>query len=178
MSKPVKDMMTAEIRERYGEAESALVVNPILLTGTEANDLRRRLAAKRIRMEVIKNSLARRALTATKLKGLGDLLDGPSAVVTGGDSVIDIAREMVDWAKKVPKLKLCGAIVEGETFGPETVQSLATMPTRTEMLGQIVGLACSPGASLASAVMSPGAAIAGCIESLITKLEESGEGES
>ena len=52
------------------------------------------------------------------------------------------------------------------------VEDLSKMPSRAELQGQIVQLALSPGAKLAGAIAGPGSIIAGCIKSLIEKLEK------
>jgi ribosomal protein L10 len=54
----------------------------------------------------------------------------------------------------------------------EGAEELAKMPNRVELQGQIVVLACSPGASLASMIASPADVIAGCIKSIIDKEEK------
>ncbi|NLX03558.1 MAG: 50S ribosomal protein L10 [Phycisphaerae bacterium] len=171
MSKPLKDLITKELKSRLSNVESAMVVNPILLTGVESNRFRGALKAKNIEMHLVKNSLAQRALAGTKLEGIGEILTGPSAVVYGGESIVDVAREIHDWTKKLTKLEVCGAIVDGEVVDAEGAKQLAKMPSRVELQGQIVQLAQSPGARVASAIGAPAGRIAGCIKSLVEKLE-------
>jgi len=173
MSKPVKDLMTNELKDRYGEVDSALVVNPIHLTAVETNQLRRDLRAKQIRMEVVKNSLAKRAFVGTKLEGACELLDGPAALVTGADSVIDAGRAIVDWTRKLTRLEMRGAVVEGQVLNAHQALELAKMPTRPELQGQLVSLMQSPGSQVVSAITGPAGRIAGCIKALIEKLEQS-----
>ena len=175
MSKPVKDLITKELKERYRKVDGALVVNPIPLTGTESNQLRGALKAKHITMEVVKNSLARRAFAGTAIEGVCRLREGPVGLVTGGDSVVDVAREIIEWTKKLSNLEVRGALVEGQILDREGAKALSRMPTRTELQGRIVQMALAPGQQLARAISSPGATLAGCIQTLIDKLGESGE---
>lgn len=178
MSKPVKDLITKELAARYSQMDSVVVIDPIGLTGIESNQLRGGLHSKNIHLEVVNNSLAKRALVDSPAATVGELLDGSRALVTGGDSVVEIAREIVDWCKKLKGLKVRGALVEGQIMDAEGVQMLATLPTRIELQGQVVALAQSPGARLASAIEAPAARIAGCIEALAEKLAGSSETEA
>ena len=54
----------------------------------------------------------------------------------------------------------------------EGVKALANLPNRSELQGMILLLSRSPGANVAGAVVGPGGIIAGCIKSLVDKLEE------
>jgi len=172
MSKPLKNLITQELKTRYDGLDSLLIVNPI---GIEANDtveLRRGLREKNIRMEVVKNSMLKRALIGTTLEVVSEILEGPCAIVSGGDSIVDAAREIVEWSKKFPTLEFRGAVVEGQLLDTQAAKELAKMPTRPELMGQVVQLAQSPGARLAGALISPAAKIAGCIKTLQEKLEQ------
>ena len=65
------------------------------IRGIDANDnntLRGNLAQNQMRATVVKNTLVRKAWADTPFQSLCELLDGPCAVVTGGESTVDIAR--------------------------------------------------------------------------------------
>ncbi len=171
MSKILKDMMTNELRETYDGVDFACVVD---LTGMDAGatyELRGLLREREIRMKVIKNRMARRAFEGGPLEPLGRQLDGPCALVTGGENAIDIARELAEAALKFPALKLKLGIIEGDSE-VTPVEQLATMKNLTEMRAELVGLALSPGRKLAGAIIAGGGNIAGCIKTIIENLEK------
>ena len=58
--------------------------------------------------------LRKRHLRDQTLEVLTTTLSGPTALVFGGNSVVDVARNLVDWAKKVKQLDLKAAILDGE----------------------------------------------------------------
>ncbi len=82
MSKTIKGMITEELRKRYAGMKDACVVDLTGMSVLEQEDLRGRLRKKSARLEVVKNSLARRAFRESVLEPLGDALVGPCALVT------------------------------------------------------------------------------------------------
>ncbi|MBL8877504.1 MAG: 50S ribosomal protein L10 [Phycisphaerales bacterium] len=172
MSKPVKDMIASELSGRYSTLESALWVEMVGVDGLTNNQFRRALNDRKMRLEIVKTSLFRRAVNGKPLSRLAESMNGPSAVITGGESVIDVAKLVEEWAPKIPKLKMRGALLEGEYLDESRVGTLAKMPNRAELLSMISGQALAPAGKLAAAINSGGARIAGCVKSLIEKLEK------
>lgn len=174
MSKPVKDLMTRELSSRFADKDSALWVEFVGCDGVTSNQFRRALHARGMSIEIVKNALFKRAVAGTKLNRLGETVDGPAAMVTAKDSLIDAAKLVEEWFPKIPGLKLRAAVLEGEYIDERSIKGLSKMPTRRELQGQIAAAMRSPGGKLASAIRSPGARIAGAIKALMEKLEKSG----
>src|SRR5687767_9337788 len=99
MSKPVKDLITQEYKNRYEGQDSACVISVIGLDAIATNKLRGDLKKKNIRFQVVKNSLARRAFADGGLAPLARALQGPCALVTGGESIIDVAKTLIESKK-------------------------------------------------------------------------------
>ena len=175
MSKPIKNLITDSYKKRFGDLEGAVLVD---LRGVESNDnnaLRGDLAKKEIKVTVIKNSLAKRAFEDTALAGLDELLEGPVAMVYGGDSVVVVARELIEAVKGVPNVDFKGAIMDGQLFGPDEVDALSKYPTREEAHAQAVQIILSPAQNLVSAVNSGGSNIASILKTIEEKLEKGEE---
>ncbi len=168
MSKPVKGLVTEELRSRYNGLSSACVVDLTGLDVAAQEKLRRTLRAKSATLEVVKNSLARRALADGLLAPLGKALEGPCALVTSRESLIDIARLLTDAAKEFNKLKLKQAIFDGDP-SLMTVEQLAKLRGRKELLGELAMLIGSPGRAIAGCLRSPGGKIAGCLKTMAEK---------
>ena len=87
MSKKVKSLIEKELADRFKDVDGVAVINPRGIAATKTNMIRRRLREKGLRMTVVKNTLAKRAVGDGKLKGFDKLLDGPSAVIFGKASI-------------------------------------------------------------------------------------------
>lgn len=172
MSKRVKELMQQELGARYEGVTQCVVVSLHGLTGNENNELRGDLKNRQIGLNVVKNSLARRAFADMGCKPIAQLFDGPCAIAYGGDSVVDVAKILAEWSKKLDHLKIKGGFVDGQVLDAAGAIELSKLPTRQELQGQVAAAAMSPGRKLAGAIMGPAGRIAGCIESLVTKLEE------
>ena len=100
-------------------------------------------------------------------------ISGPSALVFGGNSIVEVARNLVDWAKKVKQLELKAAILDGQLFeGPAGVKRLSDFPTKEEAQGTIIQLVLSSAGNLVKATTSPGSNLLGIIKEIKTRLEE------
>jgi large subunit ribosomal protein L10 len=173
MSKPVKELIMVDYQKRFAGVDNALLIDIRGIDANENNTLRLDLAAKAIRVTVVKNSLARKAFAGTGLEPLNPALQGPSALAYGAESVVDVARVLVEWARKVKELDLKAAVLDGELFeGEAGVKRLSTYPTRPEAQARVVHLVLVPAASLVGTIMSPGSLIAGVIKELQDKLEK------
>jgi large subunit ribosomal protein L10 len=112
--------------------------------------------------------MARSAFRETLLEPLGKSLEGPCALVTCTESVIEAAKALVEAAEEFTELKLKQAIVDGD---PDlmTVEQLSKMKSRRELIGEIAMLVSSPGRKLAACLQSPQAKIAGCLKTMVDR---------
>lgn len=174
MSKYVKQLVQGQMDKKIADEQISdfLVVNTKGVGGVANNELRGGLKEKGIHMLVVRNSLFKRALRDRQMAAAADLFSGPCAIAYGGDSIVDIAKEISDWIRKLPTMEIKGAFVDGSAFDAQAARGLSKMPTRAELQGQIVASFCSPGGRVAGALMGPGGVIAGCIESIIEKAEK------
>lgn len=168
MSKPVKAMITAALRKTYDGVDSVCVVDIAGLDMKAQESIRSALGGHSARLQVVKNSMAKQAFKDTALEPIGDALQGPCAIVAGGESIIEAAKTLVAAAKEFKSLTLKQAIVEGD---PEliTVVEVAKLKGRLELLGEVAMLVSSPGRAIAGCISSPQSKIAGCLKAIVEK---------
>ena len=174
MSKYVKGLLQAELKDRMVQEDISdfLVVSIKGIDGNQNNTLRGELLKKNVKMQVVRNSLFKKALSELDMDSAKELFEGPCTLVYGGDSIVDAAKEIVDWKKKIKVLEIKGAYLDGEALDEEDTKELSKMPNRAELQGQIASAAMSPGGILAGAIASPGGIIAGCIKAIADKEED------
>jgi len=161
MSKYVKKLMMDELRETLVGVRDLLVLD---LKGVDAitdNQMRLKLREKEIRIRVVANNLARKVFSESGPDGVCEFFEGPTAVAWGGDSIVDLAKEISEWAGKIEELQIKGGVSDGEPISAGEVDVLSKLPSREELLGMLVGRLQGPGAQLAGLILSPGGRLAG-----------------
>jgi len=176
MSKKVKSLIEKETAARLQGIDAVGVLNPRGLGAIANNHMRRRFREKKLRMTVVKNTLAVRATAGTKLKGFEQLLDGPSALVYGkGVSISAIARailaekKLLEDDKKTP-FELRGAFFDGEVYvGDKGMEAASKLPTREEAVASVIAAILGPGRKLAAALKGPGGKLGGILKAIEEK---------
>lgn len=173
MSKLVKGLITKELSDRLKDLDGVAVINPRGIDGNKNHGIRRRLHEKGLRMMVVKNTLAKRAVGEGTLKGFDALLDGPSAVVYGKASIAVIARSLLEEKKTLETLELRGIFFDGDLYpGQKGVEDASKLPTREEAVANIVAAILGPGSKLAAALKGPGGKLGAILKSIEDKAKE------
>ena len=180
MSKAMKTMIMREYKTRIaGEAATypdAMLISIRGVKGIDTTKMRHTLAKKQIRVTVVRNALARKSFEGSALAVFDELMTGANAIAHGGQSVVEVAREMMALVAKMPQLELKAAVLDGTLYkGKKGVEELSKFPTKDEAIAQAVTLVISPGRKLVAQLQGPGAKIAGIVKSIEEKL---GKGES
>jgi large subunit ribosomal protein L10 len=172
MSKRIKNLIASELQKRLKGADSVVIIDYAGINSNDTNRLRSSLRKKKVRLTVIPNAQGRKALDAVGLTGTEKILIGTNALVYGGDSIVDVVKELVAQAKDLEKLKIKASVVEGRLLDKKATEALAGLPSRKELHAIIAGQIVSPGRSLAGQIVGPGRKIGGIIKAVIEKKEK------
>ena len=89
------------------------------------------------------NTLARRALNELNIEGAAEYMSGPTAWAFSNDPVAP-AKILKDFAKKSPKVVMVGGVLNGKAVSGEQLKALASLPSRDQLLAQVVGTIAAP----------------------------------
>ena len=137
-------------------ASTALIVTEYRgLKVGELQDLRKRLRPRGVEYHVVKNSLLTRAADKTDLGGLAKLLSGPTAIAFSKGDEVELAKGITDEMRALKALKLIGGVLGGHAVSADDIQSLARLPGRAYLQGQIVGSLQAPLGQLTGLFQAP-----------------------
>jgi ribosomal protein L10 len=174
MSKAVKNLLINDLRSKLQGVNDCLLVNVIGLNSEKTAKLRTELRKKNIQLQVIKNSMARRAAEGMPIASAFDGMEGSLAVVWGSEDVVSLAKEVIRLAeaKEFQGLEPRGGAIEGAKIPPQQVKVVSTWPSRSEQLSILAGQILGPGATLAAQLIGAGGTLAGQIKQKIEDLEK------
>jgi large subunit ribosomal protein L10 len=138
-----KKAAVAEISARIAQAQSVVVAEYRGLEVEGMTELRRKARASGVYLRVLKNTLARRAVKDTPFEKLADQMAGPLIYGISSDPVAS-AKLLNDFAKTNEKVVVKAGAMPGSLLSAAEVKSLATMPSREELLAQVLGTMQAP----------------------------------
>ena len=161
MANLVKVEKVEELHGIFSRAKSVVVANYQGIDAEGITALRVHMRSRSVDFRVVKNTLARRAVKDTSLEVLGEDFRGPISILVGFEDAIAPAKALSDFAKsggaKSPEV-ICG-VIEGKKVSPGEVQALAELPSREELISQML-----------SVFQGPTTNFAGVFSSLLRKL--------
>lgn len=138
-----KKAVVAEVSAQVAKAQAIVVAEYRGLEVGHMTQLRARARQSGIYFRVLKNSLARRAVTDTPFNGLSEYMVGPLAYGIGSDPVA-VAKVLYEFSKGNDKLVIkAGAMANFVMSGTE-LGELATLPSRDELLSKLLGTMQAP----------------------------------
>lgn len=140
----LKQPIVDEIAALFDGATSAVVVDYRGLTVEQDTALRKQLREAGVSYKVFKNTLIKRAAKDTVFAALEPDLAGPTALAISKSDATAPARILAKFAKTADKLELKAGVVEGTYYDAKGIQIVATIPSREELLGKLLGSIQSP----------------------------------
>jgi large subunit ribosomal protein L10 len=166
----VIDEIAAEIKE----ADAIYAVDYRGISVPAAAELRTKLRDADATFRIVKNTLTERAADKAEIAELKELLEGPTALTfVRGDAAL-AAKALNDQARVTETLAFKGGFLNGAPLSPDEIKSLARLPAREVLYGQLVGIVASP---ITGLVRGLGSLVGGLAVALgqIQAKKESGE---
>ena len=138
-----KKAVVAEVSAEVAKAQAIIVAEYRGLEVGNMTNLRREARKAGVYLRVLKNTLARRAVEGTPFAGLSEHLVGPLVYGISPDPVAT-AKLLNDFAKSNDKLVIKAGAMPNVVISAKDVKALATMPSREELLSQLLGTMQAP----------------------------------
>lgn len=168
--KAEKTLLIEDLLRRVNGSPFLFVADYTGLTVDKFAELRKRLRAFDAEIHVFKNNLVKKAAERAGFpEGLGDVLVGQTAVVTGAQDVCAAAKVMKNFTEEFKKPEIKGGVLDGALLNPAGIQALADLPSREVLLATLLGVLQAPASKLVRTLSEPAASLARLLQAKADK---------
>lgn len=143
-----------DLKRRLSGVKTVLLAEYRGLTVQQLSDLRKQLRSVSAEYKVVKNRLAKLALSPD-LAGVKSLLKGPTGMIISKADPVAVAKALHAFARTNQALVIKAGYVEGQMLQPAGLKALADLPSKEALRAQIVGAIQGPLAQLVGLLQAP-----------------------
>jgi large subunit ribosomal protein L10 len=143
LNRSEKEAVISEVTSLAAKAQTLVMAEYRGITVAAMDQLRVKARSSGVSLSVLKNTLARRAVTGSQFEVAGDQMTGPLIYGFSEDAVA-AAKVVAEFAKTNDKLVIRGGVYGGKVLDQNGVKQLASIPTKEVLLAQLCGLLMSP----------------------------------
>lgn len=158
--KEQKGQVVQELKDRFSNSSSAILVDYKGLTVQEVTELRSNFREAGVDYKVYKNTLTEIAVKDVGLEELVPFLEGPTAIAFSADDPVAPAKILTDAIKKYKKIEFKAGVVDGKVIDVDGVKALAELPSREELIAKMLGSMNAPITNLVGVLSGPTRALA------------------
>ncbi len=153
MKRAEKEQIIAEVKQRAERAKSMFFADFTGITVEQVSELRREFRKSNVEYQVVKNTLARKALA--EMAGYDTVaghLKQPTAIAFGFDDPVAPARIIKKFREKNDKLRVKVCVLENRVYDGAQLDEIAKLPTRKEIIAGVLGCIQAPVTGVVGAI--------------------------
>jgi len=143
-----KKEVVEQLTEKIKSAKSIVFADYRGLTVEQDTELRNALRKAGVEYKVVKNTLTKFAAKENGLEELEPHFNGPTSMALSSEDAVAPAKILVEYAKKYEKLELKVGVIEGKVFDVKSLEAVAALPPKEELIAKALGGLKSPIAGL------------------------------
>jgi len=143
-----KKAIVADVGAQLAGAQTVVLAEYRGIPVEQLTKLRVSARDQGVYLRVLKNTLARRAAQGTQFEPLADSMVGPLIYGISADPIAS-AKVLQNFAKTQDKLVITAGLYNGKLLDVAGVKSLASIPSRDELLSQLLGVMLAPVSAMA-----------------------------
>jgi len=133
-----REQMVAHIKGAIDENPNFIVTNFSHLNVIKLQEFRRSLDPLLSRFEVVKNSMVKRAFDKDKFGDMPELITGQCGIGLMGEDIVSSTKAFVNFSRENETFNICGGYVDGQALSVDQIKQLASLPSREELIAQIL----------------------------------------
>jgi large subunit ribosomal protein L10 len=143
LNRSEKEAVISEVTTLAAQAQTLVIAEYRGITVADMTKLRNQARSNGVSLSVLKNTLARRAVTGSSFEVVADQMTGPLIYGFSVDAIA-AAKVVANFAKTNDKLVIRGGVYGGIALDANGVKQLASIPSKEVLLAQLCGLLMSP----------------------------------
>lgn len=175
MTREEKTIEIEQLKSKFSDAQFFYITDSSTLTVEQVNNFRRLCFDRGIEMQVVKNTLAKKALESIEKDGefapIYAALEGPSAILFTQNAKSP-AQLLEEFRKTNDRPLLKAAYIDSDVYsGDDQIQVLIKLKSKEDLVGEVIMLLQSPISRVISALQSGGNTIGGLVKTLQDRAE-------
>lgn len=172
-AKAQKAVVVDSLRSQIADSSGVFLTHYRGLSVAKMTILRKQLKKEGARVQIVKNTLTKRALDALGIQVDPLSLEGPSALINTGGDVVKVAKLLVTFsAENGDALRVKAGIVSGAVINGDQVIALSKLPSRDELIAKVIGTIKAPLTNLVGVLSNPLRDTVGVLRAIKDKKEQ------
>jgi len=177
MPTPQKAVRIGELADQLQRSQLTIVTDYRGLTVTDLQNLRSTLRPLNAEFRVAKNTLTRIAAEQVGIDVMQPVLEEPTALVFAFEDIVSVSKAVNDFVRTSRVLKVRGGVLQNQLLNAEDVEAIATLPSKQELQGKLLGLFVSPMSRTVGVLSGPSRSLAYLVNARAAQLGGGSEAE-
>lgn len=165
-----KNIQTVEdLKQSIKNAKSILIADYSGLDSSAQTDLRAKIKDAGGEFSVTKNRLFQLAITDALVEGkeaMDEVLNGPNAFLFSYDDAVSALKTIFEFAKENEALEIKLGFMDGRVLSLEETKALSELPSKPELISQLISRIQSPAYGLVSVIGGPTRVLVNVLEQI------------
>lgn len=172
IGKTCKEQMIKELSAALKEGKNIFVTDCAGLSMYELSKLRGSLRTSKVKYLIVKNSMGKLALKNVKGDAMIPMVEGTTGLAVGGTDPIAASKTLVKFSKDSGKLKIKGAMLDGEVISEGEIKEISLLPPREVLLARAFGAMKAPISGFATVLQGTINKVVYAVEAIRKKKDE------
>ena len=143
LNRSEKEAVISDVTSLAAKAQTLVIAEYRGITVADMTKLRDTARKSGVSLSVLKNTLARRAVTGSAFEVVSSQMTGP-LIYSFSEDAVAAAKVVAEFAKTNDKLVIRAGAYGGKVLDVNGVKQLASIPSKEVLLAQLLGLMQSP----------------------------------
>lgn len=140
-----KQTYVEDLKDKFSRSDAFFLVSNNGVTSNKMNELRKQLKESGGELKIVKNTLAKRAISKfTYNEDLSSFLNGPVGIAFSYTDAVAVAKTLTKAMEDGLKLDFSVGYLNEEKLEKAQIEALAKLPSREELLGQLLRVLVGP----------------------------------